>query len=273
MASYMLVVLSIVLLSAVAPFVKAEDFIIGDASGWIPDFNYTAWVEGKHFRVGDNIIFTYAEGVHNVIPVGGAAFKACNASGATNNVFSSGNDVVPLKTAGRKWYICGKGDHCERGQKLVITVSAAATSPSPSPSPTSPSASSPPPPTSSSWRIATHICMVSFTRKRPVRLLNTVIETPPTAVVGVVDYVKAPCGLRCLNIGWAQHLGEELRRRFYKNWCKSKNKAFTKYSEKYESEEGKKLIQVQLFLKRNSGAARKDEETHSVELEMDLNLM
>ncbi|WOK94620.1 uclacyanin-3-like [Canna indica] len=169
-SSYMLVVLSVVLLSVVAPFVKAADFIIGDDSGWIPDFNYTAWVEGKHFRVGDNIIFKYTEGVHNVIPVGGAAFKACNASGATNNVFSSGNDVMPLNTAGRKWYICGKGNHCERGQKLVITVSAADASPSPSaPSPSSPSASSPPPainppspPTSSSWRITTDICMVAM---------------------------------------------------------------------------------------------------------------
>ncbi|KAK2647931.1 hypothetical protein Ddye_015420 [Dipteronia dyeriana] len=35
------------------------------------------------------------------------------------------------------------------------------------------------------------------------------------------------------------HLSEEVRRRFYKNWCKSKKKAFTKYSKQYESEDGK----------------------------------
>lgn len=74
----------------------------------------------------------------------------------------------------------------------------------------------------------------------------TILETPPMVVVGVVGYVKTPCGLRCLNTVWAQHLSEEVRRRFYKNWCSSKKKAFTKYSKKYESEDGKKDIQAQL---------------------------
>lgn len=73
----------------------------------------------------------------------------------------------------------------------------------------------------------------------------TVIETPPMVVVGVVGYVKTPRGLRSLNTVWAQHLSEELRRRFYKNWCKSKKKAFTKYSKQYETEDGKN-IQAQL---------------------------
>ena len=65
-------------------------------------------------------------------------------------------------------------------------------------------------------------------------------------VVGVVGYVKTPRGLRSLNTVWAQHLSEEVRRRFYKNWCKSKKKAFTKYSKKYKSDEGKKDIHAQL---------------------------
>ena len=65
-------------------------------------------------------------------------------------------------------------------------------------------------------------------------------------IVGVVAYVKTPRGLRSLNTVWAQHLSEEVKRRFYKNWCKSKKKAFTKYSKQYETEEGKKSIQAQL---------------------------
>jgi len=65
-------------------------------------------------------------------------------------------------------------------------------------------------------------------------------------IVGVVGYVKTPRGLRSLNTVWAQHLSEEVRRRFYKNWYRSKKKAFTKYSKKYESEDGKKEIQTQL---------------------------
>ncbi|CAN6990417.1 unnamed protein product, partial [Brassica rapa subsp. trilocularis] len=55
-----------------------------------------------------------------------------------------------------------------------------------------------------------------------------------------------PRGLRSLSTVWAQHLSEEVRRRFYKNWAKSKKKAFTKYSKKHETEDGKKDIQSQL---------------------------
>lgn len=74
----------------------------------------------------------------------------------------------------------------------------------------------------------------------------TIVETPPMVIVGVVGYVKNPRGLRCLNTVWAQHLSEEVKRRFYKNWCKSKKKAFCKYSKKLESDEGKEDIQAQL---------------------------
>ncbi|VAI29420.1 unnamed protein product [Triticum turgidum subsp. durum] len=74
----------------------------------------------------------------------------------------------------------------------------------------------------------------------------TIIETPPLVIVGLVAYVKTPRGLRTLNSVWAQHLSEDVRRRFYKNWCKSKKKAFTKYALKYDSDSGKKEIQLQL---------------------------
>ncbi|VAI14986.1 unnamed protein product [Triticum turgidum subsp. durum] len=74
----------------------------------------------------------------------------------------------------------------------------------------------------------------------------TIIETPPLVIVGLVAYVKTPCGLRTLNSVWAQHLSEDVRRRFYKNWCKSKKKAFTKYALKYDCDAGKKEIQLQL---------------------------
>lgn len=69
--------------------------------------------------------------------------------------------------------------------------------------------------------------------KREVVEAATVVDTPPLVVVGVVGYVETPRGLRSLTTVWAEHLSEEVRRRFYKNWYKSKKKAFTKYSAKY----------------------------------------
>merc|ERR1712227_1142371 len=64
------------------------------------------------------------------------------------------------------------------------------------------------------------------------------IETPPMVAVGLVGYIKTPRGLRALKTVWAQHLSEECKRRFYKNWSKSKKKAFTKASLKWKDEVG-----------------------------------
>lgn len=69
--------------------------------------------------------------------------------------------------------------------------------------------------------------------KREIVEATTIVDTPPMVVVGVVGYVETPKGLRLLTTVWAEHLSEEVRRRFYKNWYKSKKKAFTKYSAKY----------------------------------------
>jgi len=72
----------------------------------------------------------------------------------------------------------------------------------------------------------------------------TIIETPPIVIVGVVGYINTPKGLRALTTVWAQHLSEECRRRFYKNWYRSKKKAFTKYSKK--TSEHKDIVEREL---------------------------
>ena len=63
-------------------------------------------------------------------------------------------------------------------------------------------------------------------------------------VVGVVGYVETPQGLRALTTVWAEHLNDEVRRRFYKNWYKSKKKAFSRYVKKYA--DGQKEIDSEL---------------------------
>jgi len=72
----------------------------------------------------------------------------------------------------------------------------------------------------------------------------TIIETPPLRIVGIVGYVETPRGLRTLTTVWAGHLNDEVKRRFYKNWYKSKKKAFTKYAKKHA--EGAKDIAKEL---------------------------
>merc|ERR1719172_49467 len=62
----------------------------------------------------------------------------------------------------------------------------------------------------------------------------TILEAPPMRIIGFVGYVETPRGLRALTTVWAGHLSDECKRRFYKNWYKSKHKAFTKYQKRWE---------------------------------------
>jgi len=64
----------------------------------------------------------------------------------------------------------------------------------------------------------------------------SILEAPAMVVVGLVGYVETPKGLRTLTTVFAEHLSEECKRRFYKNWFKTKHKAFTKYSKKWTEE-------------------------------------
>jgi len=77
--------------------------------------------------------------------------------------------------------------------------------------------------------------------KREVVEAVTIVETPPMMVIGVVGYVETPRGLRTLTTVWASHLSDEVKRRFYKNWYRSKKKAFTRYAKKHAEDGGKSI--------------------------------
>ncbi|KAL5060009.1 hypothetical protein RYX36_031613 [Vicia faba] len=127
--------ISMILFFSVA---MATDHIVGGDKGWTIDFNYTQWAQENVFRVGDNLVFNYNPSVHNVFKVNGTLFQNCTFP-PENEALSTGKDIIPLKTEGRKWYVCGKGDHCAaRQMKFVITVLAegAPTPSSPPPSST-----------------------------------------------------------------------------------------------------------------------------------------
>ncbi|KAG8382334.1 hypothetical protein BUALT_Bualt05G0066600 [Buddleja alternifolia] len=152
MASKALWIMIIVAASAAPAF--AIDHIVGDDSGWKLGVNYTAWAEGKQFYLGDRLVFKYGQGAHNVHRVNGTAFQQCMVPSAPGPL-TSGNDVIPLATPGRKWYICGVGNHCASGMKLVITVaSTEAPASAPAPTPGTSAGNHLPPLKSSVWMVA-----------------------------------------------------------------------------------------------------------------------
>lgn len=97
----------------------------------------------------------------------------------------------------------------------------------------------------------THILRISDkpgskSNKKEVLEPVTILETPAVVVVGIAGYIETPHGIRCLKTVWAEHLGEECRRRFYKDWHKSKKRAFVHASKKWNDRLGKLSIRRDL---------------------------
>ncbi|KAJ1409091.1 Phytocyanin domain [Sesbania bispinosa] len=96
--------ISMVLLSSVA---MATDYIVGDNNGWKTDFNYTQWAQDKvSVLVTTFVMFNYDNTKHNVFKVNGTQFKDCTVP-PENEALTSGKDVIPLKSEGRKWLFVG----------------------------------------------------------------------------------------------------------------------------------------------------------------------
>jgi large subunit ribosomal protein L3e len=79
--------------------------------------------------------------------------------------------------------------------------------------------------------------------KKEVVEAVTILETPPMIAVGLVGYVETPRGLRTLTTVWATHLSEAVKRCFYKNWYRSKKKAFDRYAARVAAEDNKDMQQ------------------------------
>uniref|UniRef100_A0A5F9C2P0 60S ribosomal protein L3 n=1 Tax=Oryctolagus cuniculus TaxID=9986 RepID=A0A5F9C2P0_RABIT len=82
----------------------------------------------------------------------------------------------------------------------------------------------------------------SEVNKKEVVEAVTIVETPPMVVMGIVGYVETPRGLRTFKMMFAEHISDKCKRRFYKNWHKSKKKAFTKYCKKWQDDAGKRQL-------------------------------
>lgn len=67
------------------------------------------------------------------------------------------------------------------------------------------------------WLVPILLFILESNKKEIVEAV-TIIETPPMMVVGCVGYIETPKGLRSFKTIFAEHLSEECRRRFYKNW-------------------------------------------------------
>lgn len=73
----------------------------------------------------------------------------------------------------------------------------------------------------------------SLVHKKEVVEAVTVLETPPMIAIGLTAYYDSPYGLKSLGTLWAQHISVEAKRRFYRNYNRSKKLVFKNYQKFY----------------------------------------
>lgn len=136
----------LVFVSSVAA-ASATTFTVGDSSGWKLGVNYDNWASGKTFTDGDQLVFNFITGNHDVVEVDKSGYDGCSTTNAANTI-QNGPATVNL-TSGTHYYICGISGHCSGGMKLAVTVGSGSGSGSGSPTPGGGSPSTPTPTTPS----------------------------------------------------------------------------------------------------------------------------
>ncbi|XVE74120.1 hypothetical protein DITRI_Ditri11bG0173500 [Diplodiscus trichospermus] len=126
---------ALLVLLLVSPAAYAVQYSVGDSAGWSTTGDYTTWLEGKTFTVGDTLLFKY-DSSHQVDEVSKSDYDNCNTGNALKT-HSDGNTVITLSNTGPMYFICPTIGHCAGGMKLAINVVAASGNSPSTPSPPS----------------------------------------------------------------------------------------------------------------------------------------
>ncbi|KAF3445942.1 hypothetical protein FNV43_RR11119 [Rhamnella rubrinervis] len=117
-----IVSLILVLVMVITIPCSATVYTVGDTSGWTLGVDYSTWASDKTFNLGDSLVFKFASG-HTADEVSASDYSTCTTGNAITSD-SSGSTTIPLKTAGKHYFICGIVGHCGSGMKLQVTVAA-----------------------------------------------------------------------------------------------------------------------------------------------------
>ncbi|XP_062151618.1 mavicyanin [Alnus glutinosa] len=138
----------------------AAQHAVGGSQGWDESTDFDTWAKGQTFKVGDQLVFKYASGLHSVVEVASeSAYKNCDLGSALNSM-NGGSNVVKLNKAGTRYFACGTLGHCNQGMKVKIkTVTGNAPS---SPAPSSTSDAPGPSQSSASFVMAVAVLLATF---------------------------------------------------------------------------------------------------------------
>lgn len=102
---------------------QASKFYVGGRDGWVlhPSENYTHWTQKNRFQINDTLVFKYKKGSDSVLVVNKDDYYNCNTKNPIKKL-EEGDSEYKLDKSGPFFFISGKEQNCEKGQKLIVTV-------------------------------------------------------------------------------------------------------------------------------------------------------
>ncbi|XP_068635537.1 early nodulin-like protein 8 [Aristolochia californica] len=99
---------------------------VGDLDAWgIPTSAnpqvYINWSKKHHFQIGDSLLFLYPPSQDSVIQVTEQDFNTCKISEPVLKM-GDGNSLFNITAPGKYYFTSGEPGHCEKKQKLEISV-------------------------------------------------------------------------------------------------------------------------------------------------------
>ncbi|KAI3842089.1 hypothetical protein MKX03_018363 [Papaver bracteatum] len=101
-------------------------FKVGNMNAWgIPTSAnpnvYTNWAKKYHPKIGDSLLFLYPPSEDSVIQVTEQSFRSCNLKDPILYM-NNGNSLFNITSEGRYFFTSGEPGHCEKRQKLAVSV-------------------------------------------------------------------------------------------------------------------------------------------------------
>ncbi|XP_019460020.1 PREDICTED: early nodulin-like protein 2 [Lupinus angustifolius] len=124
---------------------QAYKFSIGGKDGWVvnPSVDYNQWSGRSRFQVSDSLVFKYNKGSNSVLEVTKDDYEKGNKEKSIKK-FEDGDTEFQIERSGPYYFISGKDDNCEKGQKLIVVVLAVRSPPPYVPTPPNAPLYSPP---------------------------------------------------------------------------------------------------------------------------------
>ncbi|XP_015896361.3 early nodulin-like protein 8 [Ziziphus jujuba] len=128
--------LAFLFLAFVQTQVLCYQYKVGDLDSWgIPSSAnpqvYAKWSKYHTFRIGDSLLFLYPPSQDSVIQVTAQSYNSCNLKDPILYM-NNGNSLFNITSEGQFFFTSGESGHCEKKQKLYITVGNASAAYSPS---------------------------------------------------------------------------------------------------------------------------------------------